>query len=163
MTSNIVLPKLTSINCFYWSKRMKPIFISKDLWEFIIDGYVMPSNEEYKALGATEKKNLKELIKKDNEALCLLGNTVDESIFPRIDATKYSKQAWTIFKNTDEGEVIAKLETLRSKFKNANTQSNESVNDYITKIQDLINQMRTLGEEVSEKRMIDKILRSLVP
>jgi hypothetical protein len=141
---------------------MQPIFISKDLWELVIDGYVMPSDEEYKALDATKKQNLKELIKRDNEALSLLGSAVDESIFPRISAAQSSKQAWTILKNTYEGAAVTKLQTLRSKFENAKMQSNESVNDYITKIQDLVNQMRTLGEEVLEKRMIEKILRSLV-
>ena len=67
-----------------------------------------------------------------------------------------------ILKNTYEGEVVAKLQTLSRKFENSKMQSNESVNDYITKIHDLVNQMRTLGEEVPEKRTIEKILRSLV-
>jgi hypothetical protein len=49
----LCFPKLTSINYFYWSKRMQPIFINKDLWEFVIDGYDMPFDEEYKALDAT--------------------------------------------------------------------------------------------------------------
>jgi hypothetical protein len=40
---------------------------------------------------------------------------------------------------------------------------NESVNEYITKIQDLVNQMRSLGEDIREKRMLEKNLRSLVP
>jgi hypothetical protein len=71
----------------------------------------------------------------------LLGNTLDESNFPRISATQFSKQAWTILKNTYEGAVIAKLQTLRSKFENAKMQSNESMNDYITKIQDLVSQI----------------------
>jgi hypothetical protein len=70
--------------------------------ELVIDGYVMPFDEEYKALNATEKKKLKELIKKDNEAIFLLGTAVDESIFPRISATTSSKQTWKILKNTYE-------------------------------------------------------------
>jgi hypothetical protein len=73
VTSNIVLPKLVGTNYFYWSKHMQPIFITKDLWELVIDGYVMPSTDEFKALSDDDKKSLKELIKKDNEALSLIG------------------------------------------------------------------------------------------
>jgi len=75
----------------------------------------------------------------------LIGSTVDESIFPRINATKYSKQDWNILKNTYEGAIVVKLQTLRRKFENANMNANESVNDYIIKIKDLVNQMRILG------------------
>jgi hypothetical protein len=44
----------------------------------------MPSIDEFKSLSDDDKKNSKELINKDNEALSLIGREVDESIFPRI-------------------------------------------------------------------------------
>jgi hypothetical protein len=68
---------------------MQPIFNIKDLWKFVIVGYGIPFDEEYKAMDSTKKENLKEIIKRDNEELYLLGNVVDESIFPRINATQY--------------------------------------------------------------------------
>ena len=77
-------------------------------------------HEEFKAFNDDEKKSLKELIKKDNEALSLIGSAVEESIFPRIGVVKSSKQAWDILKNTYEGMVVAKLETLRKHFENEN-------------------------------------------
>jgi hypothetical protein len=42
-------------------------------------------------------------------------------------------------------------------------QSNESIHDYITKMQDFVNQMRSLGEDVPERRLIEKKLRSVLP
>jgi hypothetical protein len=38
--------------------------------------------------------------------------------------------------------------------------SNESTHDYITKMQDLVNQMRSFGEDILQKRLLEKILRS---
>lgn len=38
-----------------------------------------------------------------------------------------------------------------------------NAHDYITKMQDLVNHMRSLGEDVSERRLIEKILRSVLP
>jgi hypothetical protein len=55
------------------------------------------------------------------------------------------------------------LKTLRRKFENVKLNNNESVNEYITKIRDLFNQMSFLGEDIQETRMIEKILRSLMP
>lgn len=141
---------------------MQPIFITKDLWELVTDGYNMPSPNEFKASSDDEKKSLKELIKKDNEALSLKGNALEESIFPRISGAISSKEAWDILKNTFEG-VVAKLQTLRRNFENAHMQSNEYIHDYITKMQDIVNQMRSSREDVPERRLIKKILRSVLP
>jgi hypothetical protein len=63
-----------------------------------------------------------------------------------------SKQARDILKNTYEGVIVAKLQTLGKKIENANMQSNESIHDYITKMQDFVNQMRFLGEDIPKRR-----------
>ena len=110
-----------------------------------------------------KKITLKELIRKDNEALSLEGSVVEESIFPRISGVVSSKEAWDILKNTCEGVVVAKLKKLRSNFENSHMKSNESIHDCITKMQDLVNQMRSLGEDVPKRRLIEKILRSFLP
>ena len=47
--------KMFGINDFYWSKRLQPRFISKDLWEPVNDGYNLPFDEVYKALDANAK------------------------------------------------------------------------------------------------------------
>ena len=75
---------------------MQPIFITKGLWEIVIDGYIMPSADEFKTLNDDDKKALKEIIKKDNESLSLIGSSIEESIFTRINAAESSKQAWDI-------------------------------------------------------------------
>jgi hypothetical protein len=118
---------------------------------------------DFKALSDDEKKSLKELIKKDNEPLSLIRSTIEESIFLRINVVQSSKQACDILKNTYECVVVAKLQTLRRNFENTNMQSNESIHVYITKIQDLVNHMSSLGEEVPEIILIENILRSVLP
>jgi hypothetical protein len=40
---------------------------------------------------------------------------------------------------------------------------NESVNGYVTKMQDLVNQMRSLDKDIPKRRMLEKTLRSVVP
>ena len=53
----------------------------------------MLSPNEFKALSDDENKSLKELIKKYNEALSLIGSTLEEYIFPRISGAMTSKEA----------------------------------------------------------------------
>jgi hypothetical protein len=113
-------------------------------------------------LDDVRKRYLKELIKKDNKSIYLIGITIQESIFPRINTTKSSKQAWNILNNTYEGLAVAKLQTLRRKFKNYKMNSNESVNEYITKIHYIVNEMRILGEYILERRILENILRSIM-
>ena len=56
---------------------MQPIFIIKDLSELVTSGCDMPFADEFKSLIVDDKKSLKELIKKDNEALSLIGSAVE--------------------------------------------------------------------------------------
>ena len=37
----------------------------------------------------------------------------------------------------------------------------ELVNNYITKVQDLVNQMKALGEDIPKQRIVEKILKSV--
>jgi hypothetical protein len=114
-------------------------------------------------LSDDDKKYLKEFIKKYNESLSIIGSAIEESIFSRINIVQSSKQAWDILKNTYEGVVVSKLQTLRKTFENEKMQSNESIHDCITKMKDFVNQMRSLGEDVPERRLIENILRSVLP
>jgi len=60
-------------------------------------------------LHANGNKSLKELIKKDNEALSLIGSAIDDPIFLRMNTVESSKEAWDILKNTYEGATTTKL------------------------------------------------------
>ena len=47
------------------------------------------------------------------------------------------------------------------RFKNNKMNGGELVNNYVIKMQDLVNQMKSLGEDILEKRMVEKIIRSV--
>jgi hypothetical protein len=72
---------------------MQHIFITKYLWELVIDGYIMPFVDEFKTLSDNDKKALKEIIKKYKKSLSLIGSAIEESIFTRINVAESSKKA----------------------------------------------------------------------
>eukprot|EP00253_Pinus_taeda_P025688 PITA_25688 len=94
---------------------MRALFTFQDLWEFVKDGFEeLADEDEFNNLTQAEKELLKSYKKKDSKALYFLYQVVHENVFPRIAATKTSKEAWKILKITyqamekirSQGEIL---------------------------------------------------------
>jgi RNA-binding protein YhbY len=71
---------------------------------------------------------------------------------------------WQILETTYEGTKFvksAKLQMLISKFEEIKMLEDETFNEFYTRISDLRNSMVSLGKNVSDVKLIKKILRSL--
>ncbi|XP_074301342.1 uncharacterized protein LOC141632724 [Silene latifolia] len=133
---------------------MRTLFKSQDLWDLVEDGF---DDSDVK------QQRLKENRKKDAKALLFLQSPVHENIFSRASADNL-KEAWQILKTEFKGsdKVIAvKLQTLRRDFETLNMQNNESVQDYLSRASTIVNKMKSYGEDISNKTVVPKILRSL--
>ncbi|XP_070660492.1 uncharacterized protein [Malus domestica] len=51
-----------------------------------------------------------------------------------------------------------KLQNLRREFEYPRMRDDESISSYLTRLNDLINQMRTFGESLSNERLVQKVL-----
>ena len=54
-----------------------------------------------------------------------------------------------------------KLQTLRRDFDNIKMHDKESLSDYFSRVVELVNQMKTYGEAISDQKVVEKILISL--
>ncbi len=162
---NTQLPQFNGKNYDYWEITMKALFASQDLWELVEDGFEEPADEnEFNRLTQAEKDLLKSNRKKDSKALVFLYQAVDQSVFPRIAAAKTSKEAWQTLKTAYQGmEKVktAKLQLLRRDFENLNMKESDNIDSFFTHVIGLITQMRTHGETIEERRIVEKILRVL--
>ena len=107
---------------------------------------------------------MRELRKKDAKALLVLQQAVTEAIFPRLANAAKSKDAWEILRQEFHGDskvTMVKLQTFRRDFETLLMKGNESVQDYITRVSIIVNQMKTFGEDISDQKVVEKILRSL--
>eukprot|EP00253_Pinus_taeda_P015078 PITA_15078 len=89
---------------------------------------------------------------------------VDQSVFPRIAAAKTSKEAWKTLKIAYQGMEkmkTTKLQLLRRDFENLNMKESDNIDSFFTHVIGLITQMRTNGETIEERRIVEKILRVL--
>eukprot|EP00253_Pinus_taeda_P018864 PITA_18864 len=162
---NTQLPLFNGKNYDYWAIVVRALFASQDLWEFVEDGFEEPADEnEFNNLTQAEKEWLKSYKKKDSKAHLFLYQAVHESVFPRIAAAKTSKEAWQTLKTAYQGmEKVktAKLQLLRRDFENLNMKESDNIDSSFTHVIGLVTQMRTHGEVLEERRIVEKLLRVL--
>ncbi|KAG6506237.1 hypothetical protein ZIOFF_031559 [Zingiber officinale] len=141
----------------YWSSQMETIFISQDLWDVVKQKFEIVAEEE------TEKQ-LKENIKKNATALRIIQQGVSKSIYPRIFGMKSAQEAWDVLKKEFKGanKVISiKLQNYSRNFDNLSMKENESVKDFSSRVAEIVNQIKGCGDTISEKKVVERILRSL--
>ena len=56
---------------------------------------------------------------------------------------------------------VAKLQTLRLFFENLQMNERQTLDQFHNQLMTVVNQMRTHGEQISDKKVVEKLLRSL--
>ena len=163
--TNPQLPQFNGKNYSFWYITMKALFASQGIWELVETGYAEPADATVlAALTAAERDQLNSDKKKDAKALFFLFQSVHESVFPRIAASTKSKEAWDILKTAYQGMgkvKIAKLQMLRRGFETLSMKESDTIDSFFTQVIGLITQIRSHGEILEERRIVEKILRSL--
>ncbi|GMJ02182.1 hypothetical protein HRI_003887400 [Hibiscus trionum] len=154
--SQPTIPIFQGSNYDVWSTKMKTLFISQDLWDFVEKGY----SEE-----GVAADTLKDMRKKDAKALFFIQQAVDDAVFSsRISDAAKAKEAWDSLKNGYRGTkkvLTVKLQTLRRQFESFRMKDEESVHDCSNNLMVIVHQMRKYGEQISDQKVVEKLLRSL--
>ncbi|XP_019416446.1 PREDICTED: uncharacterized protein LOC109327744 [Lupinus angustifolius] len=106
----------------------------------------------------------KEAKKKDNKAIFLIHQRVDDIHFEKIQNATTSKGAWDILIRSHEGgDKIkkVKLQTLRRQYELLHMEECGRIGEYFTKVLTITNQMKGYGESIIDLMVIEKIMRSL--
>jgi hypothetical protein len=99
----------------------------------------------------------------NDKAINAIWQTLSPLEFSWISYCETAKEAWKILEITYEGTKLiksGKLQMLVSQFEIINMLEDESFNEFYTKISDLCNSMINLGKNISDAKLIKKILRS---
>ncbi|KAK0602510.1 hypothetical protein LWI29_034223 [Acer saccharum] len=89
---------------------------------------------------------------------------MDENQYKLIQNTRIAKEALDILEIAHEGtEVVkdSKLQVLQTQFEMLKMEENECFNDFEIKLMDIVNQSHQLGDPYSDRRIKQKIMRSL--
>ena len=85
-------------------------------------------------------------------------------MFPRIAAAKRSNDAWETLKIAYQGmEKVktTKLQLLRRDFETLCMKESDNIDSFFTHVIWMVNQIRSHGETLKERRIVEKLLRSL--
>ncbi|CAL9001899.1 unnamed protein product, partial [Prunus brigantina] len=146
---------------------MKTILKYHGLWDLVEHGfdYSYPKKEnEIEETKVAKKSTMAELLMKDARALGLIQSAVSYQLFPRIVNEETSKGAWDILKLEFIGDKQVrnvKLQGLRREFEYTHMKDSESLSIYLARLFDILNQMKSYGEELSRERVVQKLLFSL--
>ncbi|XP_039683033.1 heterogeneous nuclear ribonucleoprotein A2 homolog 1-like [Medicago truncatula] len=102
--------------------------------------------------------------RRDQLALSQILQGIDYSIFGKIANAKTSKEAWDILKLSHKGVEKAqksKLQSLRREYERYEMSSSETVDQYFTRVINLVNKMRVYGEDIQDSKVVEKILRTM--
>ncbi|TXG53906.1 hypothetical protein EZV62_019162 [Acer yangbiense] len=141
---------------------MKTLLLSEGLWNIVNNGFTEPTEES--RLSGPEKAKLEADQMTDAMPFSKIQNGVTATIFPRIMRAITAKQAWEILEREFQGDnkaKVIKLQTFRREFENLKMKEFESVKEYFSRVIGVVNHMRTLGEDVTDQKVVEKILISL--
>ncbi|KAK4399925.1 Retrovirus-related Pol polyprotein from transposon TNT 1-94 [Sesamum angolense] len=162
LAKQISVPIFSGQNYDYWAIKMKTYFQSQKLWELVEEGVTLPDDSSTSS--SAEKGKLENKKAKDSEALYYIQTAVADHIFPRISVATSAKEAWSILQKEYQGNAkvrIIKLQTLRRDFENMKMKDSETIDEYYTKVRELVNQLKAYGEDIPEKRVVEKLLISV--
>jgi len=87
------------------------------------------------------------------------------AIFLRIRGATTTREAWATlqeeFQGSDKVRAI-KLQTLLREFELLKMKESKTVKDYYSKIKEIVSQMRAYGDDILDKRIVEKILISIL-
>ncbi|GAU34373.1 hypothetical protein TSUD_217130 [Trifolium subterraneum] len=151
------LPILDSKNQKRWHKQMKSLFGFQDTKDVVATRVpVLAANANAEA-----RNTHKEIKKKDCKTMYAIQASVD-----KISHAESAKQAWDILATYYEGgEKVkgVKLRSYRRQYELLQMDKNDSIGSYASRVQGLVHSMRSCGEEITERMMVEKVMRTLIP
>ena len=139
-------------------------------WMSVEDGYELPmmtlAGGEEDLLKLKAQWNMQEFdaSKWNRKAMHAILCAMDENQYKLIQNTQVAKVAWDILQVAHEGtEVVkeSKLQVLQTHFELLKMGEDECFNDFEIKLMDIVNQSHQLGDPYSDRRVKQKIMRSL--
>ncbi|KAK9077208.1 hypothetical protein SSX86_005544 [Deinandra increscens subsp. villosa] len=142
----------------HWSLIMETLLRSKEYWCVIDPGF------EETAAGVAATEEQKALKLKDLKARNYLFQSTDKQILRTMTQKSTAKQIWAAMKMKYQGNTRVKkaqLQRLRREFEMLEMKEEESVSDYMNRVMTVANDMRNYGEDMTDVKIVEKVLRSL--
>ncbi|XP_022867940.1 uncharacterized protein LOC111387601 [Olea europaea var. sylvestris] len=152
----------TGENYDFWAAKMKAYLKAYDLWEITETGSNPPPLRANPTI-AQLKQHSEEVAKKF-KALSCIQSVVSDAIFTRIMTCEIAKDAWDKLQEEFRGNArIRQMQVLnlRREYETLKMKDSESIKEYSDRLMKVVNQIRLLGDDLSDRRVVEKVLISL--
>ncbi|XP_017976374.1 PREDICTED: uncharacterized protein LOC108661903 [Theobroma cacao] len=156
-------PVFSGENYAIWAVKMKAYLRAFDLWEIVEMGGDSPVMRHANPTVAQIKQHSEDVARR-YKALSCIQSVVSDAIFTRIMTCDSLKEAWDRLKDEFHGsERTRQMQALNlhREFEILRMKDDETIKEYSDKIMKLVNQLRLLGEDLTERRIVNKVLVSL--
>ena len=146
----------------YWKIKIRTVLRAEGLWNIVEKGFAEPEDEA--DLSEEELKKLESSRRQDARALSKLQMGVTKPIFTRISTASTAKEAWEILEGEFHGDEKVRsinLQSLKKDFQNLRMKDSENIQSYHARVMEIVNQMKTYGDNISDQHVVEKILISL--
>nr|XP_027191521.1 uncharacterized protein LOC113787151 [Cicer arietinum] len=157
----VIIPKFDG-DYEHWSMLMENMIRPKEWWHLIETDYVEPTRGE--VLNGAQRQALADLKLTDLKVKNYLFQAIDKSILKTIIQKNTSKQLWDSLKIKYQGSERVQreqLQRLRRDFEILEMKENETITEYFSKVLLVATEMRNMGEDMQDNKIVDKILRTL--
>ncbi|XP_069148241.1 uncharacterized protein [Solanum lycopersicum] len=152
----------TGENYQIWSVKMQAFLEAYKLWETVTEDIPLAALQANPTLAQIKSNNEKKA--KKSKAKSLMQNAMADTVLYRIMACKIAKEACDRFKgeyqDSDRTQQMQVL-NLKREFESLNMQEDETISKYADRISLIVNNIRPLGEEFTDKRIMEKALVTL--
>ncbi|KAK4433557.1 hypothetical protein Salat_1118000 [Sesamum alatum] len=158
-----MIPFFAGDNYQYWKITIRTFLRAEGLWASVEKGFKEPESEA--RMSDAEKKRLDAARRSDASALSKIDMSAGKSTFLKISSASTAKEAWDTLEQEFHGDEKVRsinLQTLRRDFQNLKMKDYENIQEYQTRVIEIINQMRMYDEKVTDQLVVEKILISLI-
>jgi hypothetical protein len=153
-------PHFDGNNYDYWKIRMSMHLKAKgeNIWPIVRDGFVVLKEDEP---SLSDNEN----VLTNDQAMNVFYDALDINEFNRIKNLTTTHEIWTKLMEIHEGTTIvksAKLYVCKGKFEQFLMKEDESVSDMFNRLNEIVNELKGLGFNVSDVDFTHKVLRSLL-
>ncbi|XP_043694135.1 intracellular protein transport protein USO1-like [Telopea speciosissima] len=152
-------PHFDGTNYAFWKNRMETYLgsLGYDVWASVLNEYSMTG------VAPTDNQEKKKY-ENNSRAMHAIKDALIDSEFVKVMECKSAKQLWDKLKSIHEGDAKikeAKLQVYRAQFEGLKMLNEENVEDYMLRVNGVVNSIRGLRESLTDSVVVKKILRSL--
>lgn len=142
-----------------WNNCMETYLkaVRVDVWLSIVNGYKVPKNPSTDL----DEKKFFNCNSKDLHAI--IGRFL-RTINSKVMSCTKAKEVWdkltTMYEGDDKVKQV-KLKKYRAQFENSKMDEKEDIATYFTRVEEVVNSIRGLGEELKDPLITQKVLRLL--